>query len=359
MTALVSSTSAATTPTVSVIIATYTRAALLDECLQYLGAQRFGEGDEVVVVDNGSIDDTVAVVKRHQAAFAVPLHLLYETQPGKSHALARALAVATGGVFAFLDDDINVASGWLDAVRTTMSDRSIALMGGRVAPRWEATVADWMRTAPAAHPRLGAPLGLLEYSDDVVELGPRTVLGANMAVRREVFDVVGGFATHLGKLRGTLLSGEDHEMCLRVQAAGFRAIYVPDAVVHHWVPADRACVGYFLHWFYWSGITNAIVDAGTIAPGTPHSIGQSTNHDGRPDDRSPWTTDRPRQMPWYLLKRAVGATLGMLKALVDGRRTDALNHAIDVAFAAGYVAQRWGMSSRQPAAAKHASPEAA
>jgi glucosyl-dolichyl phosphate glucuronosyltransferase len=329
-------------PSIGVVIATYTRAALLDECLRHLRAQPFRNGDEVIVVDNGSVDHTAEVVRGYQAGFPAPLHLLHEGRPGKSHALSRALAVARTAVLAFLDDDITVGQGWLDAIRSTMIDPSVALMGGRVTARWEASVPMWMRQAPDQHPRLGAPLGLLEYAANVVELGPRTVLGANMAVRRDVFDSVGGFATHLGKLRGTLLSGEDHEFCLRVQRAGFKAIYAPDAIVHHWVPADRARVGYFLHWFYWSGITNAILDTDSAAAAAPPT--------GRSADR---------KVPAYLVKRSARALVGVLSALVAGRRTAALNHAIDIAFAAGYIAQRLGLSSRQRATTTQATPEAA
>lgn len=300
---------------ISVIIATYTRAALLDECLQHLARQPFAPGDEVIVVDNGSKDHTQDVVKAHQARFPVPLHLLYEPKPGKSHALARSLTVAKSDVLGFLDDDVNVEHTWLDVVRDTMRDPEIALMGGRVVPRWEPSVPQWMRAVSAEPSRLWAPLGLLEYPKDVVQLGPRTVLGANMAVRREVLEAVGGFATHLGKLRGTLLSGEDHELCLRVQRAGLRAVYVPSAIVHHWVPAERTRVGYFVNWFYWSGITNAILDNGTGAT-TP-----------------------------YLAKRALSAALASGGAMLRGRRRTALQHATDVAYAAGYAAKRWGLHS--------------
>jgi glycosyltransferase involved in cell wall biosynthesis len=311
-------------PTVSVIIATYTRAALLDECLQHLARQQFATGDEVIVVDNGSKDHTQQIVQKHQQTFAVPLQLLYEATPGKSHALARALAVASGDVLAFLDDDVNVDARWLDVVRETMCDPDIALMGGRVVPRWEPTVPQWMRVAPAQHARLGAPLGLLDYPADVVQLGGRTVLGANMAVRRQVFESLGGFAAHLGKLHGTLLSGEDHELCLRVQRAGFRAVYVPTAVVHHWVPAERARVRYFVNWFYWSGITNAILDEDSGAARRGRSV---------------------LGLPLYLAKRAVTASLASAQAMLRGRRHTALHHAIDVAFTAGYAAKRWGLHS--------------
>jgi GT2 family glycosyltransferase len=308
-------------PSISVVIATYTRAALLDECLQHLARQRFLQGDEVLVVDNGSRDHTADVVKGYQSRFPVPLRLLYEATPGKSHALARALAVASGDVLGFLDDDVNVAANWLEVVRQTMSDPAVALIGGRVVPRWDASVPRWMRVAPTQHARLGAPLGLLDYPPEVVQLGRRTALGGNMAVRREVFDAVGGFATHLGKLRGTLLSGEDHELTARVQRAGFRAIYAPEAVVHHWVPGERARVRYFVSWFYWSGITNAILDANSPTPAgrTLHGL------------------------PLYLAKRAAVAMLAAAGAMLRGRRHTALHHATDVAFAAGYAARRWGL----------------
>ena len=309
-------------PTVSVIIATYSRAALLDECLRHLSSQHFAPGDEVIIVDNGSTDNTSDVVMRHQSAFVVPLQFLREPRPGKSHALTRALSAAGGEVLAFLDDDVNVEANWLEVVRDTMRDPGIALMGGRVVPRWEATVPEWMRVAPAHYSRLGAPLGLLDYPRDVVQLGPRTVLGANMAVRREVFDALGGFATHLGKLRGTLLSGEDHELCLRVQRAGYRAVYVPAAIVRHWVPAERARVRYFVSWFYWSGITNAMLDASASSTPPQRSV---------------------RGLPLYLARRAAVATLASCHAFVRGRRDTALHHAIDVAFAAGYAAERWGL----------------
>jgi GT2 family glycosyltransferase len=304
---------------VSVIIATYNRAALLDECLDHLRRQRFSPGDEVIVVDNGSIDDTAAVVAAHQIGCAVPLRLLHESVPGKSRAIAGAVAVATGDVLAFTDDDVNVEDEWLAAVRDAMADPTVALAGGPVRPRWQTTVPRWIRRARDRYPRLGAPIALLDYGDQPAELGSRTVLGANLAVRREVFTRVGGFPAHLGKLRGTLLSGEDHELCRRVQDAGFRAVYCPHAAVRHFVPADRARVWYFLKWFYWSGITHAIMDSDQAAARGLLSRG----------------------VPPYIIARAAAAAVAVLGAVLTCHRTSALDHAIDVAFSVGYAVKRW------------------
>lgn len=308
-------------PSVSVIIATYNRAALLDECLAHLQGQRFRAGDEVIVVDNGSTDGTAAVVARHQTSWTTPLRMLHEARPGKSHAVAHAVAAAAGEVLAFTDDDVNVGEDWLDTVRRVMSsDPSVAIAGGPVAARWEPTVSQLFRRAIARHAKLGAPLALLDYGGGRVELGERTLLGANLAVRRDVFMAVGGFPTHLGKLRGTLLSGEDHELCRRVQASGHRAVYVPEAVVYHWVPAQRARLTYFLNWFFWSGITHALMDEPHAAP--RRSVAR---------------------LPLWLVRRTCAAGAGTLLALLTGRGTLALARAIDAAFGAGYAAQRWGL----------------
>src|SRR5262245_44159800 len=212
---------------VSVIIATRNRAALLDECLHRLSAQRFLPGDEIIVVDNGSTDDTAAVVGSHQRRCGAPLHLLHEPIAGKSHAIARGAAVATGQILALTDDDVNVAEDWLEVLRTVMADPTVGMAGGPVRPRWEPTVPQWIRSVAGRHPRLAAPIALLDYGDERAQLGPRTLLGANIAVKRDVFFKVGGFPAHLGKMHGTLLSGEDHELCRRVQLAGFDAIYCP------------------------------------------------------------------------------------------------------------------------------------
>ncbi len=308
----------------SILIATYNRAALLDECLTHLRAQRFLPGDEVVIVDNGSTDGTAAIVARHRREWTVPLQLFHEPRPGKSHAIARGLADAGGDILVFTDDDVNVGAGWLDAIRIAMADPAVALAGGPVVARWESTVPRWIRAARDRHPRLGAPIALLDYGNRAVPLGSRTLLGANLAVRRDVFTSLGGFPTHLGKLRGTLLSGEDHELCRRVQAAGFRAMYFPDAPVYHWVPENRARVSYFLRWFFWSGVTHAIMD-GDGAATSARAIGR---------------------VPLYLARRLAFASAGMLAGLITGRWTTALNRAIDVAFVAGYASQRWGLVFR-------------
>jgi GT2 family glycosyltransferase len=309
--------------TISVIIATFNRARLLSECLDHLRRQHFEPGDEVIIVDNGSTDETPETIERERTAFPVPLRYLQEKMPGKSRAVARAAATATGDVFAFTDDDVDVEEGWVEAIRSAMSDPGVGLVGGPVAPRWERTPPRWMRAADG-HGRMAAPLALLNYGADVAELGPRTAIGANMAVRRDVFLREDGFAPDVGKLRGTLLSGEDQDLCRRVQASGDRAIYLPGARVRHFVPAHRMRVSYYLSWFFWSGVTNATLDR--PEPGARAVLG----------------------VPLYLFRRMGLGTVGAIVSAARGDAADAVERGTDAAFAAGYAARRWNLSSARP-----------
>ena len=305
--------------TVSIIIATRDRAALLDECLTHLSRQTFARGDEVIVVDNGSTDRTADVVAAHESRYPVPLRALEEPTPGKSHALARAIAVATGDVLAFTDDDVNVDAEWIASIKAAMTNDAIALVGGPVAPRWERPAPSWLRFGSSGYGRLAAPLALVDYGPDAVPLGSRTALGANLAVRRDVIARVGGFAQHLGKRHGTLLSGEDHDLCQRVQAAGLQAIYWPGARVEHWVPVARLRIRYFLAWFFWSGITHAKLERGAHAQPSRTLCG----------------------VPLYLVRRFASGMVGALAGITRLRIDTAVDRATEAAFAAGYAAAQW------------------
>ena len=313
---------------VSIIVATYNRADLLDDCLAHLARQTFEHGDELIVVDNGSTDETRSVVMAHTIACPVPLRYFIEPRAGKSYALNTALAAAAGDLLAFTDDDVNVGTSWLAEIRRVMSDPDVGLTGGPVLPRWEQPPPRWLTFDQAAHHpaepsfgRLGAPLALLSYGPEASVLGPRTLLGANMAARREVLDRLGGFPSHLGKMRGTLLSGEDHDFCARAQSAGFKAVYLPSACVYHWVPADRLRIRYFVSWFFWSGITNAALD-----------------------DRAEPRINSVAGVPGFIVRRIASGIVQAAKAAVLGRGSAAVSAMTEAAFATGYAARCWGFA---------------
>ena len=306
---------------ISVVIATYNRAPLLERTLEQLGGQAFRPGDEVIVVDNGSTDATPQVIARAAQRFTVPLRHLRETRPGKTPAMIAGIGVARGEILALTDDDVFAGPEWIPTMRRLFEDPSIDLVGGRIDPRWERPAPSWLHIEqPGRYGRLASPLALLHYGD-AQPLGERTALGANMAIRTSVLQSLGGFAPHLGRHRGTLLCGEDHDLCQRAVAAGFRCEYRPELRVDHWVPAERTRLGYFLRWFFWSGVTDA-----TLRSTDPRRHGRLEG-----------------TVRHYLFRHLLAAPGMAVWAAVTGGKADAAARAMDAAFALGYIAQRLRM----------------
>ena len=101
-------------PFLSIIICTRNRADELVNCLPELARQAKHFSDvEVVIVDNGSTDDTKAVV--NQASAHHGFIFRYETEPtaGLSRARNRGCAVALGEVLAYVDDDVRIGPVWI------------------------------------------------------------------------------------------------------------------------------------------------------------------------------------------------------------------------------------------------------
>ena len=102
-------------------------------------------------------------------------------------------------------------------------------------------------------------IALLDYGPEPVEFGARVPLGVNMAFKRDAFDRAGLFDPNTGRRAGTLLGQEVREWCIRARQAGVRGFYVPEMVLEHIIPADRLCKRYFRRWFYWRGISRALL----------------------------------------------------------------------------------------------------
>jgi glycosyltransferase involved in cell wall biosynthesis len=255
---------------ITVIIATRDRAALLNETLEAIGRQDPpGVPFEVVVVDNGSVDNTREMVANAAGRLPLAIRYVHEPRPGKSHALNTAVATAHGDILVFTDDDVLPSPGWLAAFVRALHETGADFATGRILPRWEAAPPAWMS------PQLYGALSVADGGPDRVALSKGTnshimPMGGNLALRRHVVERIGGWNPDLGSLQGTLRTGEDHEFALKMLDAGFAGVYEPEAAVSHRVPADRLRVGYFLRWLTTNGGIHAALEA--QFPSTPHYL---------------------------------------------------------------------------------------
>jgi glycosyltransferase involved in cell wall biosynthesis len=240
---------------VTVIICTYNRAVRLARTLEYFSRLRpQGYAAEMVVVDNRSTDATAAIIRQAAAESEIPIRYAREDQQGKSFALNRALTIAQGDILALTDDDVLPGEGWLDRVVELFRARNIAFAAGKVLPIWEVQPRPEFLTRRAQD--IWGPLALVDYGDEPFDYvagaaGQRLPVGANLAFKRDVIVRAGGWRDDLGKVNNTLISGEDHEIFLRLMRLGdFRGVYDPALVVFHDVPAMRLTPKYFRRWFF-------------------------------------------------------------------------------------------------------------
>ena len=313
----------------TVLIPTYNRARLLDETLTFLARARVADGVrwEVIVIDNNSRDQTRAVVERHAATFPVPLRYLFEPRQGRSSALNAGIAAAHGTVLAFTDDDVRVAEGWLQAaVEPLLESHGLAYTGGPVRPIWEVPPPAWLDLERGD---LWGTIAIQDHGDLVLgyEEARRVPLGANMAVRRDVFAVAGGFREDLGRSGGRVVMGQEvPEWLIRARRAGFSGRYVPAMEVHHHIPAARLTKRYFRRWWFGKGVSRAALEQ--LQPVTDLGI------DLR---QTPHIFSVPRFMYGTLLRDL----WGWMKETARRRPAAAFRHAMGLAYFAGYCSARW------------------
>ena len=251
--------------TVSVLICTHNRARLLRETLAAVQALTPPDecSVEIVVVDNNSRDDTPAAVAESARAGPFPVVSLHESQQGKSFALNVGLAKSSGEIVALTDDDVLPDQQWLRRIVETFRTRDVTFVFGKVLPRWGRVPPPELLT-PSAQAIWG-PLAIVDYGDAPADYlpdsaGQRLPIGANLAVSRRALITIGGWRTDLGKVNNTLLSGEDHEIFMRLRRFGLYAgYYDPEISVQHFVPPSRLTRRYFRSWFYWNGKTRALM----------------------------------------------------------------------------------------------------
>ena len=320
-------------PRASVLIPTYNRAALLGATLDRLAELRPALPTwDVIVIDNNSTDGTRAVVESRVDGFPVPLRYLFERAQGRSHALNAGIAATAAPVLVFTDDDVLVGDQWLDAATAPLLDGStIDYTGGPVQPIWEIPRPSWLS---GDRPDLWGTIAICNYGDDafVFEERRRVPLGANMAVRRRLFDRIGLFDGRLGRSNGRQLLGQEvPEFLSRSRAAGAIGLYVPSMVVQHHVPAHRLTRSYFRRWWFGKGLSRAKLDS--LRPVTELGLDLTR-------------VRRFGGLPLFMWRAALADAIGWITAMFD--ETEQFRHEAMLCYFAGYFGGR-----REQAAALH------
>lgn len=203
-------------PSVTVIIPVKDRARELAECLQSLVGQDYPkERMEIIVVDDGSTDETVEVA----SSFSCKLLTNKRTQ-GQSLCRNRGAAAARGEILAFIDSDCVAGNDWLRQLVPYFQWEQVGAVGGYVDGYFEQSSLD-------RYEKAYSPLNMgkhIFYSTD--DRSTFYVPTCNLLVRRSLYLDNGGISE-------ALHVGEDVDFCWRMRSRGHFLLYVPVGVVLH------------------------------------------------------------------------------------------------------------------------------
>ena len=237
-------------PLITVVICTYRREQYLGRALAGLAEQTADpERYEIIVVDNDAGPSVKKLVAGHARDRVTPQYVA-EPRLGLSAARNTGARMARGQYVAFLDDDAIPKPDWVENACRYLDACAddIAMVGGRVFPIWEAERPDWLSDDLVPY------LSMVDLGEEQQDLDCRTgIIGANMIVRRDALNNVGGFSEDLGRKGKSLLSNEEIQLKDALVNHGYRLRYVPGIDVSHHIPADRLDKGWFRSRLYWQG----------------------------------------------------------------------------------------------------------
>jgi glycosyltransferase involved in cell wall biosynthesis len=241
----------------TVAVCTWNRAPLLRAVLEDLADDWRATGGplDVLVIDNNCTDDTAAVVI--EFASRLPIRRVLEPRQGNGAARNRAISEARGTVIVYLDDDVRVRAGWLQAYRDAFADETVIAAGGRIKPVWPDRVPRWIGSS--AIPPFQTIVPCVDLGDEPIDVTDiaRVPVTANLGFRVSALEALGRFREDLGNVGNRPGGGEDTELLLRYLKRYGAVRYLPHAIVDHPVLPYRMSFWFNMRYLYGGGAAEA------------------------------------------------------------------------------------------------------
>jgi len=199
----------------SIVIPTSNGALRIGNCLDALLRQTAGRSAEIIVVDDGSTDNTGHLVERYSG-----VRLITQTNAGPGSARNRGALEARGKIILFTDDDCVPMPDWLDAMLEPFEDSEVVGVKGVYRTHQKSLTACFVQIEYEDRYRLLASLDCIDFIDTY-----------SAAFRRDRFLEMTGYDTSF-----PLACAEDVELSYRMSARGWQMTFAPAAIVYHTHP---------------------------------------------------------------------------------------------------------------------------
>lgn len=233
---------------ISIIIPTYKRRDDLLRCMASLENQSIEHNAfEILIVDNAADPELESDLQKLRGQSSLNLRYIPEPTLGNHHARHTGARSAHGDLLIFMDDDTTPDPELLQAYRRRFeANLDLAAAGGPILPVWQEDPPTWLTDLIHRSGDHFPPLALMDRGDKALEDPNGFFFSANMAIRLKALVKGGGFRPEAfgAKWLGNGESGLNR----RLRELGLQVGYVPEAVMHHHIPARRMTLDYLAHW---------------------------------------------------------------------------------------------------------------
>jgi len=212
---------------ISVVICTRNRAEMFVDCVNSLLKQNCDVEYEILIVDNNSIDNTEEI-SREFIKKEDNIRYFKEKIIGYGAPRNRGWLESKGEFVAYIDDDEIASSHWLQSIHEAFSDNSTPdIVGGRYLLRYDFDPPAWF-CEKMERVEFGLQKGILN-----TKKYPYGFAGGNIAFKKDVLQKLGGFSDLFNMKDGSLMMGEDSEICKRAIDKGMELYYDPNIAIFH------------------------------------------------------------------------------------------------------------------------------
>lgn len=205
----------------SVILPCFNAAETIAVQLEALTQQQWSDSWEVIVSNNGSTDESMAIVERYRDRLP-GLRIVNAYEPSKprqpvAHSYNMGIQAAIGDAFAFCESDDEIAPGWVAAMGDALSKYD--LVAGRL--EYRKLNPHWLTVAGGHQPQQTELIGNTEAPPYLIFAS-----GCNLGMTRTLYETVGLLDT-------SIPCSYDTDYCWKAQLAGFQLHFVPEALIHY------------------------------------------------------------------------------------------------------------------------------